>query len=42
MTEPDATQLVLKTLEDDQPDLINLCLAIGNLPDYSRARAGFW
>ena len=35
MTEPDATQLVLKTLEDDQPDLINLCLAIGNLPDYS-------
>ena len=35
MTAPDAIQLVLKTLEDDQPDLIDLCLAIGNLPDYS-------
>ena len=36
MTEPDCPKTrVLQTLEDDSQDLIDLCLAIGNLPDYS-------
>jgi len=36
MTESEAAfSHVLKTLEDDRQDLIDLCITIGNLPDYS-------
>ena len=36
----DSVARVLKLLEDDKQDLIDLCLTIGNLPDYSgRERA---
>ena len=35
MTEPSAVERVLKVLDGDQQDLIDLCLSIGNLSDYS-------